>query len=201
LLDAYPPQIEWTSQRALKNWTDAQYDTEVKADLASRLSIFGIINGLGVPWGLMKIFMPAENSWPTDLRNERRWFMLTEKTWITQRWALEDLATEPDVYTRDNILDSITVSAIMSKRNDSQVERLVCKDMSPDSEKCQYEKRLNDYMFEAKKKLIKNGGLEMICAEDECGQGYFVYESPQYTVDKILEIYSNLKRKSDAVSA
>lgn len=157
------------------------------------MSIFGIINGLGVPWGLMKVFVPPEKSWPENLRDERRWFMLTEKTWITQRWALEDLATEPDVYTRDKILDRISVSAIMSKWNDSQVERLKCQKNKLDAEKCTYEKRLNDYMFKAKNDLVTNGGIEAVCDEDECDQGFFVYLSPQYTVDRIMEIYSKIK--------
>lgn len=83
-LDVAPNGIEWTIPKILKNFTQTQYNNYVDKDIDSRMSLFGIINGLGVPWGIMTFFVPLGNSYPVELREELRWYFQTDKTWVTQ---------------------------------------------------------------------------------------------------------------------
>ena len=85
-LDTAPNNIEFEIPRILKNWTQNQYDEYKSRQLSSRFQLFRIINGLGVPWGLMSILTPASQSdtYYKQFSEQIRWSFLNEKTWITQ---------------------------------------------------------------------------------------------------------------------
>lgn len=86
LLDASPNNIEFDIPRILKNWTQSQYDDYKSSQIASRFRLFGLINGLGVPWGLMSLLTPSSQSetFYSRFSEQIRWTFLTEKSWITQ---------------------------------------------------------------------------------------------------------------------
>jgi hypothetical protein len=71
------------------------------------------INSIGVPLGLLRYFIPFGASQPPQFAAERNWFFLTEKTWATQRYILDTLVTELDVFTTEAISPMISVNQIM----------------------------------------------------------------------------------------
>jgi pimeloyl-ACP methyl ester carboxylesterase len=78
-LDVSPGYSELMTQKILKNWTNTEYEEEVKSDLSNRYGLFGIINGLGVPLGLMPFFFPKNKVYPRETANEVDWYFLTGK--------------------------------------------------------------------------------------------------------------------------
>ena len=191
LIDAYPTGIEWTVPFVLKNWSNAQLIDYITRDLDSRFNLIYLINGLAVPFGIMNFFIPPNGN--DEYSDERRWFFLTEKTWITQRWALEGLAKEEDVFSEKKIDQNIPINHIMSVKSDEQIIETVClpKKFSKISEECNYELRANRYLINVRKELTtltKNGRI-IECNQDACNQGYFVYEGVDFTIKALLELY------------
>ena len=82
-LDVSPNGIEFYIPSVLNNWTEKQTNEYKQIQLSGRYAIFGIINTLGVPWGLMSIFIPVSPP-VSEFDGFLRWNFLTEKTWITQ---------------------------------------------------------------------------------------------------------------------
>ena len=78
-LDVSPKRVELIIQKILKNWTNTEYEEEEKSDLANRYGLLGIINGLGVPLGLMPFFFPKNKVYPRETANEVDWYFLTGK--------------------------------------------------------------------------------------------------------------------------
>ena len=105
-LDVAPNNIEFYVPFVLNNWSQSQLDGYKKSELNKRNQLFGLINGLGVPWGLMSLVLPVtkanagkltvfqNNFWflkcirffwiDNAFVDFVRWNFLTEKTWITQ---------------------------------------------------------------------------------------------------------------------
>lgn len=97
-IDVSPLDIEFTIPATLKNWTDAQKNQYKNSELASRMSLIKLINGIGVPFGLMQLVFPGYKSYFSNLYNEINWFYLIEKTWITQEYFL-GLIKEEKMYS------------------------------------------------------------------------------------------------------
>ncbi len=57
VLDSALAGVEWRIPAMLGNWTQEEYDEYVEQDLDSRIAIFRIINGLGIPFGLVGPFL------------------------------------------------------------------------------------------------------------------------------------------------
>jgi pimeloyl-ACP methyl ester carboxylesterase len=85
-LDSTPNGIEFDIPRILKNWSQSQYDEYKSSEIGSRFRLFSLINGLGVPWGLMSLLTPSSQSetFYNRFSEQIRWSFLTEKSWITQ---------------------------------------------------------------------------------------------------------------------
>ena len=96
-LGFFPPGVEWRFTFLSKNYTAAQVEKNRALMLRGRLFLFGIIRGLGVPWGLMSPLVPSSPTsynW-TERFNEYHTFYLVGKTWTTQLKALsESMAAE-----------------------------------------------------------------------------------------------------------
>lgn len=149
-----------------------------------------IINDFGVPLGLMRYFYPKIKIQPAELGEEVRWYFLTEKTWATQRYILDKLRTQPNVY--DKPLKSNTdVNHIMTVKSDEQVIKQTCEvnKWSASSSECSYEIKANKYSIDVRRSLVRSGGQVIECKYDDCDQAYFVYRNPQFTVDSLLTLY------------
>ena len=191
-LDAYPANIEFKVPFILKNWTQSQLEDYKNKEFASRQSLIKIINGLGVPWGLMSIFFPGSKTYFSDLSSEATWYFLTEKTWITQEFFLMRLLrNEVDYFETLKIDQSIPINVIMSRKSDQQIIDLVCKkrNYASDSSDCVYEINSNKIMISEREKLVSlttGGGKLISCTMDDCDQGYFVGLGANYTVYNLL---------------
>ena len=96
MLNGYFANVEWRSEAARKNWTQAQTEDYRKTSLELRSGLFALIRGLAVPWGLMGIFVAqnkSEYAFPERFE-EYKWFYLTAKTWTTQYFYFEMLRTK-----------------------------------------------------------------------------------------------------------
>lgn len=188
-LDVYPANVEWLTPKILKNWTDDQYNSKIKSDLSERRRLFGIINGLGVPWGIMSIFFPPNSVYPSNTKDEVHWYFLTDKTWSTQEVVLKTLADEKDPY--DVALNSsIAVNHIMTVLSDQQIISQTCDKLNypASSSDCQYEIQANHLAIDWRLNLTKFNKI-INCTFDECNLGYYVFEGANYTVQKLLELY------------
>ena len=103
-LDVYPSGYEFQSQATLKNWTQAQLDQYKRQELASRSGLFRIINSIGVPFGLMSIFVPPYKTYFQDLSDEVNWYFRTAKTWTNQRAFLESAFNDKDALYTETII-------------------------------------------------------------------------------------------------
>lgn len=72
MMDTAKPGVEWDVPARIYNWTTEQATAYKNADLQGRNLIFNIINGIGVPFGLMGIFIPPSKSFPSSLAEQRR---------------------------------------------------------------------------------------------------------------------------------
>ena len=197
LVDAYPTGIEWTVPFVIKNWSNKQLINYVSNDMDTRFKQTYLINALGVPLGLMKFFIHSEssNSSADEYANERKWFYITEKTWITQRWALDGLINEEDVFSERKLNREIPINHIMSVKSDEQIIETICvpNKLSKISEECSYEIRANRYMINVRKELttLTENGKIVECEHKACNQGYFIYDGVEFTVKALLELYPN----------
>lgn len=59
VIEAALDGVEWRIPATIGNWTEQEYWDYVNNDLANRFQIFDIINGLGIPFGLVPPFYPS----------------------------------------------------------------------------------------------------------------------------------------------
>ncbi|EFC39470.1 predicted protein [Naegleria gruberi] len=118
-LDVFPPGIEFTSMKDLKNWSQEQFNTYKNQELRGRRTLFGIINGLAVPWGLMSIFVGSSSN--TSNADEITFWMSTEKTWITQSSVLDTAYADTGSYLKQNLTSTISVNLVVTKHDDNWV--------------------------------------------------------------------------------
>lgn len=187
-LDASPTGIEFTIPATLKGWTDAQLKENKNKEYTSRKIWFNSVNGIGVPFGLIKSFFTSS---PFS-SNEVNWNFQTEKTWITQEYFLPNIKDSKNVFETVKINDSIPINVIMTVKTDDQIKNQVCKknDFAFDSAECKYEIDSNNLSIKLRANLFSLGkaGTIFNCTSDECDLGYYVGKGAEYTVDKLLKI-------------
>jgi pimeloyl-ACP methyl ester carboxylesterase len=190
-LDASPPGIEWNSTAFARNLSASALEHFKRVDLVQRYITVFLINGLGVPFGLMPLFVPPIGTYLKELSAEVTWYFHTEKTWTKQRYYLDELLQETNLFETLAIRSNISVTQIMSRKSDEQIAKLVCSKqlgIPINSSKCQQEIRANEYAINEKTRLVRNGGKVIDCNMDECDLGYFVHHGAAFTVDNLLNI-------------
>jgi pimeloyl-ACP methyl ester carboxylesterase len=195
LLDVAPMGVEWSVYAMLNNLTSDQKTAYMNSDLQNRYVLFNAINGLGVPWGFMGAIMPISNfAWPPELREERHWYMTTEKTWASQLHWLRLQPNAPNVFSVP-VNSSIPVHMIMTAQNDTMITQLQCtaKGISATSDTCLKLVRQNQLYIQLKENVVlnRNGGTITRCTEAVCDLGYYVFGKPDYTINTLNEIYRN----------
>lgn len=190
-IDVAPGDVEIRIRKKIKNWSDSEAEDYKKSLYSSRRATFGVINGLGVPFGLMGPFSPNYQPFFSELSDEVKWYFLTEKTWITQEYFLKSLFNDKDVFNAYKINQSIPINLITTVKSDDQI-RENCKKigLAIGSEECNYEIDYNKELIKIRKDLQKlslNGKL-FECKSNECDLGYYVGKGASYTVDKLLQI-------------
>ncbi|KAF7551809.1 hypothetical protein G7Z17_g4751 [Cylindrodendrum hubeiense] len=97
LLDASPDGIEWFDKQRAMNWTEEEMLHYRDIDLASRVELMRMTLVLGVPWGLMPIFNPANSTGYFDSSLYPRFHAqsMKEDMWAMQYYALLQMAAGP----------------------------------------------------------------------------------------------------------
>jgi len=192
-LDVAPNDIEFKIPALLRNWTQSQLDEYKRKELASRLSLAQVINGVGVPWGLMSLFLPATKTFFSELSDEATWYFLTEKTWITQELFLRLMQRNEtaDYFDTLKIDQSIPVNVLMTQKSDRQIIEEICErnKYAPNSTECVFEINSNRISISERAKLVNlstGGGKLVNCTMNECDLGYFVHLGANYTVHNLL---------------
>jgi pimeloyl-ACP methyl ester carboxylesterase len=197
-LDVAPNDIEFKIPALLKNWTQSQLDEYKRQELASRLSLVKVINGLGVPLGLMSLFYPPTKTFVSELIDEATWYFLTEKTWITQEYFIKLMQrneTTTDYFETLKIDQSIPVNVLMTHKSDEQIVEEVCerKKYAPNSSECVYEINSNRISISERAKLVNlstGGGKLVNCTMNECDLGFYVQLGANYTVYNLLNTFN-----------
>ncbi|CAF0715670.1 unnamed protein product [Brachionus calyciflorus] len=190
-LDSGVFDMEFKIIKKLKNWSDSELEKYKKSEYFSRKSLFSLINGIGVPFGLMSSFIPGYKVYFNELTDEVNWYFLTEKTWITQEYLLYDVFYGKDAFEL-KINQSIPINIIMTVKSDEQIKEQICKKQGYgfDSEKCKYEIDSNRLSidYRAKLKDLSLSGNIFNCTIDDCELGYYVGLGANYTVDKLVQL-------------
>lgn len=190
-LDVYPDLVEFNVKRDLLNWTNQQYQQDMNLELAGRRNLINIINGLGVPWGIMPLFVPITSN--STYRYEQNWFFITEKTWGTQKYFLDLIGTgfSTDPYST-KLNSSITINMVNTQHTKSYVIKNSCKNIEEASDECQYQIKANKYYIDSQLDMVdRNGGLVIGCTADECSQSYYVYQNTDYTASILRQLYGS----------
>ena len=101
-----------------------------------------------------------------------------------------------DTFAKYQIDQRIPINLLSTALSDEQIIKLTCVErmkIDPESDECKYEVASNRYAISEKEKfasLTQAGGKIIRCTSDECDLGYWV-DRPQFTVEKLLELYKN----------
>jgi pimeloyl-ACP methyl ester carboxylesterase len=192
-LDVYPNGIEFKVPFILNNWTHNQLEEYKLNELNRRNQLFNLINGIGVPWGLMNYFIPLPEIIYSNFVYESNWYFLTEKTWTTQSYFLPFVIKEQkNVFEEYKINNNITLNIISSFKTDKQIIENVCNknNYANNSSKCLYEINSNRLYTYEKEKLVNltNNGIIIRCELNECDQAYFIGIGVNFTVNNLLKL-------------
>ncbi|CAF0707242.1 unnamed protein product [Brachionus calyciflorus] len=192
LVDAYPTRLKWNADAYARNWTNSKLNNQVNRYLEKKLSFNKLINSIGIPYGLVSLFMKVKNF---DFSKEKNLFLLNEKVWLSEKNYLEQLSYEFDDlfklnYTDHQIFNSLSISHLMSSKSNEQIYKQLCAPRKYDanSKYCLYEKQMNRFIVSERKKMIKNGGKVYECDLVECNLEYFIYKNPEYTAKSLINL-------------
>lgn len=189
-LDVYPNGVEFKVEAALNNWTQSQLNDYKNKEFAQRESLLNLINSLGVPFGLMNMFVQLPKVKYSDFVYEIHWNFLTEKTWTTQAFLLPELKKQENVFESLKINENIPINLVASFKSDEQVINTTCvtKNYPSDSKECLREINSNRLYILEKENLVnltRNGKIKR-CTFNECNQAFLVGEGANFTVQAIL---------------
>jgi len=197
-LDVAATGVEFELKKKIRNWNETYYNSYRKQDLDGRVGLFRLINGLGVPWGIMSSFMmPSQNtiSFPKEYLLEQNWYFLTDKTWITQYYLFNQLYFNPLVDPFNQTINkNISISHIFTAySNDTIKANCLKENLTIDSQECYYRLEENQYIIDAKINMTKitPGGQVIECTDPtKCNLGTYILDDPKYTAQKLIEIDS-----------
>lgn len=186
-LDVGPMNGEWYTPYVLKNWTRSEYEQKKNGDIEHRINLLTGISSLLVPTGLIGLVLPLQHGVPADLSGERRWYFLTDKTWITQRYYLHNYNKYLNAYKK---VANATIHIVTTAWNETIVKEKTCIPQRLDETLCNYEIAANAFWIKQKLTFVhQNGGTVTMCSEPVCDLGYYVFTDPQYTINTLARIY------------
>jgi len=204
-ISVYYDNIEWRQQQAYNNWTAQRTEEYRQTTLQGRDTLFTIIRGFGVPWGLMTFFIPANATayaWP-ERYSEYRWFYLTAKTWTTQYFFFETMRIngEDPSSTKDGGKVDCTAKGVMAQGappslrgkpvlqiTSNQSRAALCREMSSSGD-CDAAVYNNQYLLQEATQLatdLTGNGTVVVCSDDNCDLS-MVYQRPDVIARAIEE--------------
>lgn len=187
-LDVSPYDLEFKTPYVLKNWTPSRYEEFKSEQIAEKRRTVQHYNGIGVPWGLMPIYIEKRTGTYLELQNEARWYSLTEKTWKSKSHFLKLLPDKENIFETKSIDQTIPINIIMTTKSDDQI--CLDKKLSRDSADCAYEIDANNYSIAQRLKLkdLSQNGQVVNCTLDQCSSDYFVTNGAEFTVSNLILI-------------
>eukprot|EP00999_Lentomonas_sp_LEN2_P002276 NODE_360_length_1593_cov_103.770805_g328_i0.p1 GENE.NODE_360_length_1593_cov_103.770805_g328_i0~~NODE_360_length_1593_cov_103.770805_g328_i0.p1 ORF type:complete len:527 (+),score=92.60 NODE_360_length_1593_cov_103.770805_g328_i0:44-1582(+) len=180
-LESVGDQVEWRMKIDVDGMSVEEAEEFKADDLASRSTLFGVINALGIPWGLMSIFVggaPPAGYYPADKFAEAMWFFQTAKTWATQYYVLYyDAGPKPLIpgyygdswnQTSPGVLGMPTLH-IHTNHNMSQI----CENANLElgSSECSRKVAEFNFYFQERSNLTMwtGNGTDTYCTDTDCG--------------------------------
>lgn len=80
----------------------------------------------------------------------------------------------------------VPVHVIYTSKTDEQIGRW-CEYAGVSNFHCDAALKVNDAVQKAEPGLARNGGVAVECPTDDCGEDFYVYVAPEWTVDAILD--------------
>jgi pimeloyl-ACP methyl ester carboxylesterase len=205
-LDVSPPRIEWEVQQKRLKLTDEDIKKRSMSDIMGRLSLFGIIRGLAIPWGLMGLFVGSCYAFETQAQcAERVWFFGSPMAWTTQYHVVitGGLLDEPDPFDgvlalpipASGINEAIPIIHLMTTWNTTVLKSSSCK--SRTESECADLIQDNEYSIARKTNLtLRSPGAAassrvIPCPEPQCNLGYYIYEGPDWAATQLLKVFQN----------
>ncbi|XP_059092187.1 uncharacterized protein LOC131887579 isoform X2 [Tigriopus californicus] len=196
LYEVAPPAINLKIRRNLESLDEDTYSELKKINTRFRHLALRLMNVLLVPMGLSSLLSFFESTvyhpdhWSHHSILEKSWFMATEKTWISQATAMQELGTNMDNSTfTTRISSNIDVHLIFTQWTESEVKNIKCKSEGviggKDEEECKYAVDFELALAKAKEDLIPNPRKRIRCREQQCGLAYGIFENPQFLLDNI----------------
>jgi hypothetical protein len=103
------------------------------------------------------------------------------------------LPNQTDEYNTTSLSANITVYHVMTVKSDSQIIKPICdpRKYNASSSACQYEIQANALSIKWRQNLYKFNSIVNF-SMDYCNLGYYVTDSPQFTVNSLMNFYSNV---------
>ncbi|KXS17659.1 hypothetical protein M427DRAFT_255930 [Gonapodya prolifera JEL478] len=204
-IDVAPFGIEWEMERVFKNLTAQQTAEYKRIDRLGRNAIFGILRALGVPWGLSTIFVPPPTPGsykPADRVDEYRWFYITEKTWTSQFFLLDEYFNDTNNPYAISLptTSTISINNLMVRQNTSTLTAVRCTGpIAVGSAACSDQVARDVYLQDKKVELWRNltsnlarpGNLSF-CTDETCKGDSFVLRNPAMTLREFKRIYAGV---------
>jgi len=191
-IDVYPPNFEWDP-------LNPSYQPGAKESaLASRNTYMEIIRSLGVPTGLMSVFVPpSPNYMPASKVGVQTWTYRTWKTWTSQAYYMLNPAFADAADWTKASVGTIPLLNMITAYNTStmEVNNWACKQYGASSKQCQQELANNAFAVAGKEALTAMGGpgsKTVRCTEPECNQGSLIYGNGvcnDWTAKQIAEYF------------
>ena len=191
-LDVYPENVEFLVPKIFYGWNETYYQEYMKNDINGRWGTFSLINGLGLPWGLVTFFLGGNSpnkSFPEEYLAEKKWYFEQDKTWTTQKMFLYNY-TKITGYLNQTLTQSIPLHHIYTNYTEAKLNA-DCVKQNLSQIKCDEKLFFNKWTSEAKFNMTKLslGGKAIECTADDCSLGYYVNDDPKYTIEKLIELF------------
>ena len=192
-LDVAPNNIEFLIKNKLSNFSQSEANTYKDEVYASRQINLNLINGIGVPLGIVSLFEKSPKTFFNEFDDEIAWYYHTEKKWATQNYLLPLYKNLKSSFDTGLVVNkTMPLNVIMTFKTDEQIVEHTCKPRKFDrnSTKCIYEINFNRMLQEEKSKLVNLTPQSKLikCEQDECDTDFFVGQGANYTVFNLLNL-------------
>lgn len=183
LIDAFPTRLKWNAEYSARNGSHTKLHEHMQKLMDRKFFLFSLVNGFGVPFGIVPAILQMKNF---DFSREKNLLLMNEKIWLSEKMNFEKWNDQnnDDKYE----LSSFNISHVITVKTNDQIYEQVCvpKKQSTNSKYCLYEKQINKYLINERKKILNNGRVYE-CNRNDCGIEFFLQDS-LFTANALISL-------------